>query len=245
MIPDETLDAPLEDLADAGPDDRGPERTCVLTRTKAPRDRLLRLVRAPDGTVLPDVLARAPGRGAWVTPDRALLADAIQRRRLGGALARAWRGPPPAIDAELIARIDAMLERRFLDRLGLEHRGGRLIFGSDRISEQLRAGRVRLLLHAADAAADGSGKLEQAARVGGAPVGVVVPIGRARLSAAVGRDNSVHLGISDAGAAARVRADAERLMAWMGGEAAGQASTGHGRTDIGHGAAAPNNEGVE
>jgi predicted RNA-binding protein YlxR (DUF448 family) len=237
MAPDDLRDADLDDAADTGPEDRAPERMCVLTRAKAPRDALLRLVAGPDGAVLADVGARAPGRGAWVTPDRALLADAIAKRRLGAALARAWKCKPPAVGEALLEQVDAALARRLLDRLGLEHRGGRLIFGSDKIGERLRAGRVHLLLHAEDAADDGTGKLEQAARVGERAPGIVLPIGRARLSAAVGRDNSVHLGITDAGAAARVRADAMRLMAWMGRT--------EQQTDFGQGARAPRHEGME
>ena len=41
----------------------GPERTCVLTRRKGTRDELIRLALGPDGSVAPDIRARAPGRG--------------------------------------------------------------------------------------------------------------------------------------------------------------------------------------
>ena len=48
-----------------------PERTCVLTRRKGTRDSLIRLALGPDGEVGPDVRARAPGRGAWISVGRA------------------------------------------------------------------------------------------------------------------------------------------------------------------------------
>ena len=41
------------------------ERRCILTGDRAAPDHLVRLARAPDGAVLPDVRAKAPGRGAW------------------------------------------------------------------------------------------------------------------------------------------------------------------------------------
>ena len=44
----------------------GPERSCILSGVAEPRDALIRLAISPDGLVLPDALARAPGRGAWV-----------------------------------------------------------------------------------------------------------------------------------------------------------------------------------
>lgn len=41
----------------------GPERRCILSGEHDARDGLIRLAISPDGLVLPDVLARAPGRG--------------------------------------------------------------------------------------------------------------------------------------------------------------------------------------
>ena len=40
-----------------------PIRTCILSRDEAPRDGLIRLALSPDGRVLPDIRAKAPGRG--------------------------------------------------------------------------------------------------------------------------------------------------------------------------------------
>ena len=37
-----------------------PERTCILTRRKATKEELIRLALGPDGSVAPDVRARAP-----------------------------------------------------------------------------------------------------------------------------------------------------------------------------------------
>ena len=43
-----------------------PERKCILSGEHGARDKLIRLALSPDGEVLPDVRARAPGRGAWI-----------------------------------------------------------------------------------------------------------------------------------------------------------------------------------
>src|SRR3546814_7297449 len=66
-----------------------------------------------------------------------------------------------------------------------------------------------MLLHAADAAPDGCRKLNQAWRVGmeqeGTDLtGTVLPVDRGSLSMAMGRDNVVHIAITDKKAAARV-----------------------------------------
>jgi hypothetical protein len=46
------------------------------------RDALLRLAISPEGLVLPDPLARAPGRGAWIGVNRADLEIALANGKL-------------------------------------------------------------------------------------------------------------------------------------------------------------------
>jgi predicted RNA-binding protein YlxR (DUF448 family) len=198
-----------------------PERKCILSGGHAPREALVRLAIAPDGLVLPDVLARAPGRGAWIGVTRADLEIALAKGKLKGALARAFKGAPLTIPDDLPARIEAALLRAFTDRLGLEMRAGKLLVGSDRIAEKARMGRLAWLGHAADAAEDGSRKLDQAWRVGrdeegSALRGVTLPLDRSALSVALGRDNVVHLALTDAAAAARLNAPLQRLLRYLG-----------------------------
>jgi hypothetical protein len=100
-------------------------------------------------------------------------------------------------------------------------RAGRLILGSDRIAGEARSGGVAALYHAADASADGSRKLDQAWRVGedaeGSGLrGTPLPLDRAALSVALGRDNVVHLALADVGSAERVAAPLQRLLTFLG-----------------------------
>jgi predicted RNA-binding protein YlxR (DUF448 family) len=204
----------------------GPERKCILSGEHDAREALIRLAIAPEGpdgscAVLPDVLARAPGRGAWIGVSRPELEAAIAKGKLKGALARAFKGAVFAIPEDLPARIEAALTRVFTDRLGLELRSGKLLLGTDRIAENARSGSVRWLAHAADASVDGSRKVDQAWRVGmGAEgsgmAGITLPLDRAALSVALGRVNVVHLALCDAGAAERVAVPLERLLRFLG-----------------------------
>ena len=204
----------------------GPERTCILSGAAAPREALIRLAVSPPGpdgacVVLPDVHARAPGRGAWIGVSRQALEKAQSKGKLKAALMRAFgkslEGTPLTIPDDLADRIDTALTRAFTDRLGLETKSGRLLVGSDRIAENARSGKVRWLAHAADAAEDGSRKLDQAWRVGSDAEGsglrgTVLPLDRATLSVALGRDNVVHLALADGKAAERVAAPLQRLL---------------------------------
>jgi predicted RNA-binding protein YlxR (DUF448 family) len=215
----ETLGAP--DTAEAAGSDSGPERRCVLSGRTASRDELVRLAVSPEGAVLPDALARAPGRGAWIGVSRAELEAALADGKLKAALARAFKTGALDLPADLAERTEAALRKALLERLGLEMRAGRLILGSDRIAGEARSGGVAALYHAADASADGSRKLDQAWRMGqdaeGTGLsGLRLPLDRAALSVALGRDNVVHLALADARSAKRVAAPLRRLLTFLG-----------------------------
>ena len=84
-----------------------PERRCVVTGEVAPAERLVRLALGPDGGIAPDVLGKAPGRGAWIGVSRADLEAAHAKGKLKGGLARALREGAFAIPDDLGARIAA------------------------------------------------------------------------------------------------------------------------------------------
>jgi len=209
-----------DDIAPVDTDD-GPVRSCILTRDRASRAALVRLALAPDGAILPDVRAKAPGRGAWIGVARTELETAIAKGKLKGALARTFKTGDFAIPADLPALIAAALEKNALDRLGLEARSGALITGSDKIAEAARSGKLHALYHAADASADGARKLAQAWRVGsdreGSDLkGLALPAGRTILSLALGRENVVHIGVIDRMAAARLGEALDRWLHFIG-----------------------------
>ena len=209
--------------------DKAPERKCILSGEVRPQDELLRLAISPDGPdgvakVLPDPLARAPGRGAWLGVSRSDLETAMSKGKLKGALAHAFKGAKLAVPDDLPDLIESALTRVLSDRLGIENRAGSLIMGSDKIADKARGGRVCLLLHAQDASEGGAGKLDQAWRVGSETEGsgargAVMPLDRDALSVALGRDNVVHLALTDAAAASRVDTALQRLIRFTGGQA--------------------------
>ncbi len=203
-------DTPLSEHAKPGnatDKDGDAERRCILSGERAPREQLIRLALGPDGSIAPDIMARAPGRGAWIGVAKPTLDAAMAKGKLDGALSRAFKGSVKA-PMDLSDRIEAAFARLFLDRLGLDMRSGHLITGADKIDQSAREGRVALLLHASDAATDGRRKRDQSLRVGkdaegSGLCGTILPIGRDALSAALGRDNVVHMAIIDSSAAAR------------------------------------------
>src|SRR5205823_5970762 len=190
-------------------------------RRTAPCEQLIRLALSPDAEVAPDVRARAPGRGAWLGVTRAELDEATAKGKLKAALQRAFKTNAVSVPADLGARTEAALRQATLDRLGMEARAGNLINGSDKIENAARSGKVALLIHAADAAEDGNRSLDQAWRVGGGgpdqqTQGVIFPLDRTILSMALGRENVVHVALTDPAAATRVSHALARWRAFNG-----------------------------
>ena len=112
---------------------KSPERKCILTGRHGERDELIRLAISPDGPdgvsyVLPDPRARAPGRGAWLGVSRAELEAAMEKGKLKGALARAFKSAPPRVPEDLPAQIDA---------LGSKRRGGAAAGGNEEHDQTL------------------------------------------------------------------------------------------------------------
>ncbi len=220
----------------------GPERTCVLTRAKGSRDQLIRLALSPEGVVAPDVRARAPGRGAWIAVGRRALDEANAKGKLKAALQRAFKTQTVTVPADLGERTEAALRQAALDRLGMEARSGNLINGAERVEAAARSGKVALLIHAADAGEDGRKRLDQAWRVGGGDErGLVFPEERTILSMALGRENVVHVALTDPAAARRVSHAIVRWLAFIDPDAGlegGSAAAGPGTAD-------ESNEGTE
>ncbi|HWT13077.1 MAG TPA: YlxR family protein, partial [Allosphingosinicella sp.] len=88
-----------------------PERKCILSGEHAARDDLIRLALSPEGETLPDVRAKAPGRGAWIGVDRAALEQAQAKGKLRGALARAFKAGELAVPTDLAERVEAALRQ--------------------------------------------------------------------------------------------------------------------------------------
>lgn len=211
------------------------------------RAALIRLALGPDGQVAPDLQARAPGRGAWIGVSADELAKAQAKGKLAGALRRAFKTKDVVLLDDLAGRIEQGLRKAFLDRLGLEARAGNLILGAEKIDAAARSGQVALLLHASDASVDGSAKRDQSWRVGNDEEGsgrggIRLPVDRDAISAALGRQNAVHVALIDKKAAERVMHHLGRWLNFNGCSNAPLDSAADSATDGANNTAAPMND---
>lgn len=202
-------------------DRNSPVRRCILTGERADQRLLIRLALGPDGQVAPDIHGKAPGRGAWIGVPAEELEAARAKGKLAGLLKRAFKVSELSVSDDIVTRIRDGLEKATLDRLGLEARASNLLSGAEKVDAAARGGAVELLLHASDASDDGAAKRDQSWRVGleeegSGKKGMRLPVDRDRLSAALGRANSVHVAITDAKAAERVKHHLERWLYFIG-----------------------------
>lgn len=197
-----TFSPPLPDLESA-PGVR--ERRCVVTGEVLAETRLVRFVVGPESSIVPDVAAKLPGRGIWVSAHRETLERAVAK----GHFARAAK-TSLAVPADLPARVEALLVARMSGDLGMARRAGEIVFGFDAVAKAFDSARPpAVLIEASDGGEDGRRKLRAAARTA-APF-VLDCLTADELGLALGRLNMVHAALKSGRLSERLTADARRL----------------------------------
>lgn len=189
------------------------ERRCIVTGEIRAESELIRFVADPEGRVVPDLAAKLPGRGLWVTATREMVERAVAKN----AFSRAAKTPLQAT-ADLAERVEMLLIQQIANKLGLARRAGMVVLGFDSI---VRAFEVknppRILVEARDGAADGRRKLLAAARQNDLNLRVMDFLTTAELSLALGRENVIHAGLRPGLQAERILFDAGRLSGFRSG----------------------------
>jgi predicted RNA-binding protein YlxR (DUF448 family) len=184
-----------------------PERRCIVTGERAPKAGLIRFVIGPDGTVVPDILARLPGRGIYVSANRAALDKAAKK----GLFARAARAPV-TVPPDLPAIVEAGLVRRVTDLIALARKAGQAVSGREKVLDWLARGEAAILLQASD------GSPREAARLR-PPEGEgtrIACLTAGELGLSFGRDRAIHGALAAGGLTDRIVQEAARLAGLRG-----------------------------
>lgn len=135
------------------------ERSCIVTRVAQPPAGLIRFVRGPDGRVVPDIRGKLPGRGVWVTGQRAVVAEAVKKK----AFARALKTDAVAGE-DLPEEVETLLAKAALSAFSMARKAGLVVTGFGQVTDVIAKGGVVAVLHAREAADDGRRKIGQAIR---------------------------------------------------------------------------------
>jgi len=175
----------------------------------------------PDGTIVPDIEARLPGRGLWLLPRRDIVEKAVAKR----SFARAAR-QPVMVPPEFADRVEALLARRCCDVLGLARRAGLAVAGFERVSEVARRGDAALLLFARDGAA-AAGRRRVAAGARGATSASVLDA--AELGGVFGRETVGFVAVGPGPLCYRLLTELERLAGFRAAAAPGNTDSATAR----------------
>jgi hypothetical protein len=171
------------------------ERRCLVSGKSGTTSALIRFVADPDGHVIPDVGNDLPGRGAWITSQRALIDTAVKRGQLRRYFGR--KGSPVFVDPKLADRIENALSSRCLNYLGLAKRAGQIVAGYEKVRAALKGDQVAARIEAVNASAADGPKLDKLS----GDIPVIEWFSVEELSLALGRQNVVHAALAPGGLA--------------------------------------------
>ena len=182
------------------------QRRDLVSGEVMPEARLVRFVAAPDGSIVPDLGRKLPGRGMWVEATRQAVDTAARKGGFSRSAKAQLKAPPDLAD-----QVEQRLLRRLLDGLGLARRAGELTFGFEKAAHAIASGRAAWMVEASDGSADGRRKLLQAARRLERPPRLIGVFTCSELSLALGLGNVIHLVFLAGRGAERWTEDVERL----------------------------------
>jgi predicted RNA-binding protein YlxR (DUF448 family) len=182
------------------------ERRDVVSGEVMDEARLIRFVAGPDGSVVPDLARKLPGRGIWVAADRESVAAAVKKNLFARSAKAQLKAAPDLPD-----QIAALLRSRLLSGLGLARRAGDLTSGFEKVSSTITSGKAAWLIEASDGKPDGRRKILALARKQARPPGLVGLFDAAELGLALGGENVIHTAFLAGRAAERWAEDVRRL----------------------------------
>ncbi|MGB5869100.1 MAG: RNA-binding protein [Albidovulum sp.] len=178
-----------------------PERRCIVSGEVQPKAGLIRFVLSPDGVIMPDMAAKLPGRGIWVSADKALITKAATK----GLFARAAKGAVQVPEG-MADMVEAAQARRVVELVSLARKAGLCVAGFEKVKGWLADGKARVLFQASDGSERGKGKLWTPE--GGRWFGCLTS---SELGLAFGRDYVIHGALKAGGLSRRVVEEAAKL----------------------------------
>jgi predicted RNA-binding protein YlxR (DUF448 family) len=194
---------------------REPERTCIVTRKVRDPAQMIRFVLAPDGSVVPDLKRRLPGRGVWASASAKMVEEAVRRR----LFARAFKAEAKA-SPDLASELDKALLDDLRRALSLANKAGAVTTGFTKVEAAIGKGQLAALIHAQDAAPDGRRKLAGALRKQYGETIFAIPIidqlSSDELDMALGRVHVIHAALLTGAGSDGCLACWRRLQAYRG-----------------------------
>ena len=179
-----------------------PMRKCIALGGERPKNELIRFVVAPDGYVVPDLEAKLPGRGLWLSAQRDVV-NAASAKRLFAKVARRNAEVPE----DLADRLEVLLVARCVGLLGMARRSGSVVSGYEKVRAYLQNGKGGLILAARDGAIGGRRKVRNVAP----ELTEWDQLEGFELAQALGKETVVHVAVAQGPIADRLAVECGRL----------------------------------
>lgn len=183
-----------------------PKRKCIATGEVQPKFGLIRFVAGPDGQLVPDILGKLPGRGAYVAAERSAIDRAVAKK----LFARAFKQPVQMPEA-LADEVERQLVRRVVTLISLARKSGDAIAGYEKVKDWLIKEQAQVLVQAVDGSGRGKSKLSTPHF--GSYIGC---LSADELGMAFGRQTVIHAALASGGLSKRVVEEAQRLQGMRG-----------------------------
>ncbi|MDX5350872.1 MAG: RNA-binding protein [Paracoccaceae bacterium] len=184
-----------------------PERKCIATGESQPKAGLIRFCLGPDGQIVPDVLGKLPGRGIYVSADRAAIEKAVKKNLFSRAARQ-----PAKVPEGLADLVETLVAQRTVDLLSMARKAGDAVTGYEKVKDWLVKGTAATLIQASDGSERGKTKLH-------APDGENGFIGclsAGEIGLAFGRERAIHAALAAGGLRSRVVMEAAKLAGLRG-----------------------------
>ena len=188
-----------------------PERKCIATGESQPKAGLIRFCLGPDGQVVPDILGKLPGRGIYVSADRAAL-DKAAKKNLFSRAAR----QPVKVPEGLADLVETLVLQRTIEMLSMARKAGDAVTGYEKVKDWLVKGTAATLIQASDGSERGKTKLHTPEGENG----FIGCLSAGEIGLAFGRERAIHAALAAGGLRSRVVEEAAKL-AGLRGQAGG------------------------
>lgn len=192
-----------------------PTRSCIACRTAKGKNELLRFVLAPDGTVVPDIQSKLPGRGAYTCLNSACVMKAASGKQFARAFKTEVRG---AGGEHLVSLVAARMEERIASYLSLANKAGKVVSGSAMVMESLKgAKKPGVVFLASDISADiGEKVLYLVSRAGAEHFSI---FDKDKLGSLLGKGLRSVVALQESGFVEQVKKETERFRNFLEGGA--------------------------
>jgi uncharacterized protein len=184
-----------------------PDRKCIATGESQPKAGLIRFCLAPDGQIVPDILGKLPGRGMYLSADRALIDKAAKKNLFSRAARQAVKVPDGLADL-----VEVLITHRVVELLSMARKAGDAVTGYEKVKDWLVKGQAATLIQASDGSERGKTKLH-------APDGANGFVGcltAGEIGLAFGRERAIHAALAAGGLRTRVVEEAAKLAGLRG-----------------------------